>query len=134
MANDPRSQVQQVIDGRSKADTSAAATSSIVNFQDWLFFGTEPDIFVNVGIVPASGSSAITYAVVVFQTPSGFMLGNATIGTSNAQAGWTLNLSLSIDNYSIQQYGSQIQAWAFAQIANGEGQYSTVQNFTVASP
>lgn len=133
MANDPRSQVQQVIDGRSKAETSAAATSNIVNFQDWLFFGTAPDIFVNVGIVPTSGSIAVTYAVLVFQTPSGFMLGNATIGTSNAQAGWTLNLALSMDNYSIQQYGSQIQAWAFAQVASGQGQYSSVQNFTVTS-
>jgi hypothetical protein len=133
MANDPRSQVQQVIDGRSKADTSAAATSNIINFQDWLFFGTEPDIFVNVGIGPASGSSIITYAVLVFQAPSGYMIGNATIGTDTAQAGWTMNLALSIDNYSIQQFGNQVQAWAFAQIANGQGQYSTVQNYTVNS-
>ena len=132
MATDPRSQVQQIIDGRSKADTSAAATA-IVNFQDWLFFGTEPDLFVNVGIVPTSGSIAVTYAVLVFQTPSGFMLGNATIGTSNAQGGWSLNLALSIDNYSIQQYGNQVQAWAFAQIANGQGQYSTVPSYTVSS-
>ena len=131
MANDPRSQVQQVIDGRSKADTSAAATANIVNFQDWLFYGTEPDIFVNVGIVPTSGSIAVTYAVVVFQTPAGYMLGNATIGTSNSQGGWTLNLALSIDNYSIQQYGSQVQAWAFAQDSTGQGQYSSVQSYTV---
>ena len=132
MANDPRSQVQQVIDCRSKAETSAAATSDIVSFQDWIFFGTEPDIFVNVGIVPTSGSSAITYAVVVFQTPAGYMLGNATIGTSNAQAGWTLNLALSIDNYSIQQFGNQVQAWAFAQLDGGQGQYSSVQSYTVS--
>lgn len=133
MANDPRSQVQQVIDRRSKADISAAATANIVNFQDWIFFGTAPDIFVNVGIVPTSGSIAVTYALVVFQTPAGYILGNATIGTSNAQAGWTMNLALAMDNYSIQQYGSQIQAWAFAQTASGEEQYSTVQNFTVNS-
>ena len=131
MANDPRSQVQQIIEGRSKAETSAAATAGIVNFQDWLFFGTEPDIFVNVGIVPTSGSVAVTYALVVFQTPGGYILGNATIGTSNAQAGWTLNLALAMDNYSIQQYGNQVEAWAFAQIATGQGQCSSVQSFTV---
>ncbi|MBV8544781.1 MAG: hypothetical protein JO093_16100 [Acidobacteria bacterium] len=131
MAKDPRSQVQQVIDGRSKAETSAAATANIVNFQDWLFFGTEPDIFVNVGIVPTSSSIAVTYGLVVFQTPDKLILGNATIGTSNAQGGWAMNLALAMDNYSIQQFGDQIQAWAFAQIANGQSQYSSVQNFTV---
>lgn len=133
MANDPRSQAQQIIDGRSKADTSLAATANIVNFQDWLFFGTEPDIFVNVGVVPTSGSIAITYALVVFQTPSGTILGNAAITTGNAQAGWTLNLALSMDNYSIQQFGSQIQAWAFAQASDGQSQYSTVQSYTVST-
>lgn len=60
------------------------------------------------------------------------MLGNATIGTSNAQAGWTLNLALSIDNYSIKQFGNQVQAWAFAQIDGGQGQYSSVQSYTVS--
>src|SRR6185436_3067932 len=97
MANDPRDKAQKIIDGRPKSAPSAAAadvsatTNVIANFQDWLFFGTEPDIFVNVGVVPASSSIALTYALVVFETPGGYIVGNATVGTSNAQAGWTLN-------------------------------------------
>lgn len=130
MANDPRAQLQQVIDGRNQKSTATAATANIVNFQDWLFYGTAPDIFVNVGVVPI-GNVQITYAVVVFQTPGGFMLGNATVGTDNA-GNWAMNLALSIDNYSIQQYGNQVEAWAFAQISTGQGQYSSVQSYTVS--
>lgn len=66
-------------------------------------------------------------------SPSGYIVGSASIGTSNAQAGWTMNLSLSIANYNVQQLGSQIQAWAFAQASDGGEQYSSVQNYTVSS-
>ena len=139
MSNDPRSRVQEVIKGRDQAptaETAAAATANYVNFQDWLFFGTAPNIFLQVGITPAASNIAIQYALVVLQSPQGQVLSDAALNTSNANAGWTVNLATDSSLYNIQQYGTQIQGWAYAQVLVGgqpQSQYSAIQNYTVNS-
>ena len=135
MSKDPQSRLKDVISGHESA-ARTAAVSDIVNFQDWLFFGTEPNVFVQVGITPASQSISIEYAVVVLQTPQGLVFSNASVNTSNAQAGWTLNLATDTALYNISQLGDQVQAWAFAQAYIGgqlQSQYSDTLTYTVNS-
>ena len=135
MANDP-SQLKGVIAGRSKGVKAAAtAQTTIVNFQDWLFFGTGGSVFVQVGITPAASNVAVTYAVIVLQTPDNVVICDAAINTSNSPAGWTLNLATASDIYDLAQYGSQVQAWAFAQAYVGgvpQSQYSDTMDYTVS--
>ena len=135
MSDNPQSRLQDIIAGRPKSAAALTTGANIVNFQDWLFFGTAPNAFVQVGITPVSGNISVSYAVVVLQTPNGQVISDASVGTSNAQAGWTLNLATDTSLYDIGTLGNQVQAWAFAQaVVSGQlqSQYSPVQNYTVS--
>jgi hypothetical protein len=131
MNENTQSRLQQVIANRPKEGAKAVtAQANVVNFQDWLFFGTDPNIFVNVGLVPTSNNIVITYAVVVLQTPNGYTLSDASFSPSNANTSVAYNLATDSGTYNISQYGNQVQAWAFVQTNQGD-QYSATQNYTV---
>jgi hypothetical protein len=118
--------------GAKAATASTAATTNPVTFQDWLFFGQAPNIFVNVGIVPTSSNVVVEYAVVVLQTPSEYVLCDAAINYSNPAAGVAANLATDSGTYDIGTYGTSVQAWAYVYTNMGE-QYSSVQDYTVSS-
>ena len=130
MKQNSSDRVKQIASNRTSAKVAAAANP--VNFQDWLFFGTEPNVFVNVGIVPASSSVVIEYALVVLQTPGGVIVSDAAISYSNPAAGVASNLATDNGTYDIGTYGNQLEAWAYVQTNQGD-QYSSVQNYTVSS-
>ncbi|HEY4640761.1 MAG TPA: hypothetical protein VII75_05410 [Thermoanaerobaculia bacterium] len=118
--------------GGAASKSASLTTTNPVTFQDWLFFGTEPDIFVNVGIVPNSSSVVVTYAVVVIQTPDEYILSDATFAPSNPTESVPYNLATDSGTFSISQYGNQVEAWAFVQTNEGD-QYSDTQSYTVSS-
>lgn len=135
----PQARLQDIIANRPKDGASPkglAAATNIVNFQDWLFFGTAPNVFAQVGIVPTSQDISVSYAVIVIETPNGNVFSNASVGTSNAMGGWALNLATDTSLYDIGSMGNQVQVWAFAQAyVSGQiqSQYSETQNYTVNS-
>jgi hypothetical protein len=142
MNQNAQARLQQIIanhpkgGGAAKASTSTTASAAppIVNFQDWLFFGTGPSVFINVGIVPTAPNISISYAVVVLQTPGGDIITDASVGADTTQGGWPINLAADCRIYDIGTYGNQLEAWAFAQAnVNGQyvDQYSPVMTYTV---
>jgi len=128
-----RSRLQDTVAGAG-TPSAKAATTNIVNFSDWMFYGAGSSVFVSVTISPASGSDALTYGVVVLQTPHGVIISQGSFSTSNAGAGFTVNLSTSNDMYPVNELGTSVQAWAYAQIYVGghpQGQYSETIDYTI---
>ena len=128
MKENSNARVKEIAANRTSA--KSAALTNPVTFQDWLFFGTEPNVFVNVGIVPTSSSVVIQYALVVLQTPGGDIVSDAAINYSNPAAGVASNLATDNGTYDIDTWGDQLEAWAYVQTDQGD-QYSSVQNDTV---
>jgi len=133
MSNDnSRSRAQEAIAGRGKAEAaSAQATANIATFGDWLFYGTAPNIFLSVTVGPASAGITLEYILVVLQTPGGQILCDAAINTTTGGQGFNVNIATDCSLYSIQQYGTQVQGWAYAAYGGGY-QYSAIQNYTVS--
>jgi hypothetical protein len=129
MKQNSSARVKQIAANRTSAKT--AALTNPVSFQDWLFFGTAPNVFVNVGIVPTSSSVVIQYALVVLQTPGGDIVSDAAINYSNPAAGVASNLATNNGTYDIGTWGNQLEAWAYVQTDQGD-QYSSVQSYTVS--
>ena len=129
MKQNSSARVKQIAANRTSAKT--AAVTNPVSFQDWLFFGTAPNVFVNVGIVPASSSVVIQYALVVLQTPGGDIVSDAAINYSNPAAGVASNLATNNGTYDIGTWGNQLEAWAYVQTDQGD-QYSSTQTYTVS--
>jgi hypothetical protein len=129
MKQNSSARVKQIAANRTSAKT--AAVTNPVSFQDWLFFGTAPNVFVNVGIVPTSSSVVIQYALVVLQTPGGDIVSDAAINYSNPAAGVASNLATNNGTYDIGTWGNQLEAWAYVLTDQGD-QYSSTQNYTVS--
>jgi len=126
-----RDQLQEAL--KSKGQPAAALTTPVASFSDWQFYGQDNEIFVSVTITPGSSLYSISYALVLLQTPDEVLLCEGSLSTSNAGNGWTLNLATSNYAYDVQQYGTSVQALAFAQVY-GVGQvWSPVQNYTVST-
>ena len=129
---DSRMQLQDVLQSRGKV-SPVALTTAVATFSDWLFSGSEPSVFVSVSIAPTSSNYAITYALVLLQTPDEIIICDAAISTGNAGNGWTLNIATGNDMYDVGQFGTSVQAQAFAQVYGVGEVWSDVQNYTVST-
>ena len=133
MANS-RDQLQQALASRGPGGAAAkatAATAPVASFSDWMFYGQGGSVFVSVTISPTQNNYSISYALVLLQTPSGIIVCDGAVAPNVAQGGFTLNLATGSDTYNLGQYGSSIQAYAFAQVYGVGEVWSPVQNYTV---
>jgi len=128
---DMRQQLQDAL--KSKGQSPAAETTAVANFSDWLFYGQDDEIFVSVTIAPTSSNYSITYALVLLQTPDEILLCEGSLSTGSAGNNWSLNLATSNYAYDVNQYGTSVQALAFAQVYGVGEVWSSVQNYTVST-
>lgn len=128
---DSRTQLQEVLQSRGKAST--ADVTAVANFSDWLFYGSGPNVFVSVTITPTSSNYSITYALILLQTPDETIICDGAISTGNAGNGFTLNIATGNDMYDVKQFGTSVQAQAFAQVYGVGEVWSPIQNYTVSA-
>lgn len=128
---DSRSQLQEAL--KSKNQPVAADTTAVVNFSDWLFYGQDSEVFVSVTITPTSSNYSITYALVLLQTPNEVLICEGSLSTGNAGNNWNLNIATSNYMYDVKQFGTSVQAMAFAQVYGVGEVWSPVQNYTVST-
>jgi|GEM_PF-3322026 len=130
MANS-HDQLQSALQSRNQPQAAAAATSPVASFSDWQFNGSGSSVFVSVTITPTNSNDSITYALVLLQTPQATIICDGALATSNAGNNWALNIATGNDMYDVNQFGTSVQAVAFAQVYGVGEVWSPVQNYTV---
>lgn len=128
---DSRAQLQSALKSRGQA--SAAALTAVATFSDWQFYGSGPNVFISVTITPTSNDYSISYALVLLQTPDEVIICDGAMATGNAGNGWSLNIAAGNDMYDVSQFGTSVQALAFAQVYGVGEVWSDVQNYTVST-